>query len=267
MCGQDGQPPDVRTLIAVHRGVFGVGNNPASTAAVYLAAVLACGTGAVVFGTAAAYLLQLVSRRIAPPPEVIARSARRVPGVAVRRVRDGLDPLDCGWVEEVPVTSPARTLVDLAPKLSEEHLGRAVHEAIVLHHLTPQSVESALSRWPTAPGARKLRRVIHGDERITLSRLERLFLALLRRHRLPLPETNRNVGGRFVDCRWPERKLTVELDSYHWHKSRLAWEKDRRREREAYARGDQFRRFTWGDVVEQPAPVVSELRNLLESPS
>lgn len=97
---------------------------------------------------------------------------------------------------------------------------------------------------PNVRGARKLRRVLHGDVKVTLSRLERAFLALLRRNDLPLPETNRRVGERRVDCHWPARRLTVELDSYRFHASRHAWEQDRRREREARARGDEFRRYT-----------------------
>ena len=75
-----------------------------------------------------------------------------------------------------------------------------------------------------------------------------------REEALPLPNTNRPAGGRYVDCRWPDHALTVELDGYRYHSSRHAWEHDRRREREAYARGDDFRRYTYGDVFEQPRP-------------
>jgi hypothetical protein len=66
-----------------------------------------------------------------------------------------------------------------------------------------------------------------------------------------------------VDCRWPEHRLTVELDSYRYHNSRHAWEQDRLREREAHARGDRFRRYSYGDVFERPAPMLAELRVLL----
>jgi very-short-patch-repair endonuclease len=67
----------------------------------------------------------------------------------------------------------------------------------------------------------------------------------------------------YVDCRWREQRLTVELDSYRFHRSRRAWEQDRERERAARARGDKFRRLTWRDVVEDPGATVSELRALL----
>jgi hypothetical protein len=125
-------------------------------------------------------------------------------------------------------------------------------------------VRAALDRRPpNLPGAAKLRRIIEGDAPVTLSALERRFLQLLREHGLPLPRTNRPAGAHHVDCRWPERRLTVELDSYRFHHSRHAWEQDRRRERDARARGDEHRRYTWADVFEQPAPMLAELRRLL----
>jgi very-short-patch-repair endonuclease len=120
-----------------------------------------------------------------------------------------------------------------------------------------------LSSRPTTKGAATLRRVLRGDTRVTLSALERRFLQLLREARLPLPETNRPVGGRRVDCRWPEHRLTVELDGYRYHGSRHAWEQDRRREREARARGDDFRRYTFGDVFEAPGAMLAELRSVI----
>ena len=70
-------------------------------------------------------------------------------------------------------------------------------------------------------------------------------------------------GACHVDRRWPDRRLTVELDSYRFHHSRHAWEQDRRRERDARAHGDEFRRYTWADVFEQPAPMLAELHRLL----
>ena len=108
--------------------------------------------------------------------------------------------------------------------------------------------------------------MLTGDTRVTLSALERRFLALVREHRLPLPRTNRVAGAYRVDCRWADRRLTVELDSYRFHHSRHAWEQDRRREREARARGDDFVRYTWRDVFEEPAATMAELRRLLGRP-
>ena len=124
-------------------------------------------------------------------------------------------------------------------------------------------MEKVLARRPTAPGASNLRLVLHGDAHVTLSKLEHRFLSLLKANGLPLPQTNRPAGGRRVDCRWPDHHLTVELDSYRYHGSRHAWEHDRRREREAYARGDEFRRYTYGDVYEDSRLMLVELRDLI----
>jgi very-short-patch-repair endonuclease len=105
--------------------------------------------------------------------------------------------------------------------------------------------------------------VIRGDVHVTLSELERAFLELLRQAGLPLPITNKLAGGRRVDCHWPDYNLTVELDSYQFHNSRYAWEQDRAREKEARKRKDRFRRFTYGDITEDPDYVIQELRALL----
>jgi len=132
----------------------------------------------------------------------------------------------------------------------------------VRYGATPNSVEAVLARRPNNPGAKKLRRVIHGDVHVTLSKLEARFSELLRSENLPLPRTNKPAGSHRVDCRWPEHRLTVELDGYQFHNSRHSWEQDRRREREARARGDEFRRYTYGDVFERPALMLRELRYL-----
>ena len=98
---------------------------------------------------------------------------------------------------------------------------------------------------------------------MVLSELERLFLALLREHGLPLPVTNRLTGAFYVDCRWPDHSVTVELLSYGFHNSRHSWEKDHRRPRDARRRGDRFRTYTWTDVVEDPRDMLRELHELL----
>jgi hypothetical protein len=157
----------------------------------------------------------------------------------------------------------AWTLADLAGVLTLDELGQAAHEAWFKHRVGAPAVDAVLARRPNLPGRKNLLQVMHGEQGVTLSYLERRFVAMLRRERLPLPVTNRPAGGRFVDCRWPVLRVTVELDSYGAHATRHAWEKDRAREREAYARGDQFRRFTYGDVLEHPRQMLGELRGLL----
>jgi hypothetical protein len=249
------------SLLPVHRGVYRVGHRAPSVDARYLAAALACGEGSVLSGRAAAHLLGLL-KGSAPPPEVTTRTERRVPGVRTRRSRR-LDPADVMTWRQVPVTTVARTLTDLARDLPLDALARACHEAGVRYGTTPADVEAVLARRPNTPGAAKLRHILRGDVRVTLSKLEKRFLQVLRQEGLALPQTNRPAGGRRVDCRWPERNLTVELDSYQFHNSRHSWEQDRRRERAAHARGDEFRRYTYGDVFEYPAEMLTELRALL----
>jgi very-short-patch-repair endonuclease len=211
-------------------------------------------------GLAAAYLLGLLAGA-APLAEVVVRDQLRIEGVRVRRSRR-VDACDRFVWRGVPVTSVARTMVDLASVLSLNALARAFHEAGIRYDTTPAQVEAVLARRPNSRGAANLRAVIHGDEPVLLSKLERRFRRLLREAGLPLPETNRPAGGRRIDCRWPEHRLTVELDGYRFHRSRHAWERDRRREREARARGDDFRRFTFGDV-EHPRAMLAELRSVL----
>ena len=259
-------PTEIRTrlrkglLIREYPGVCRVGHRAPSVESRYLAAVLACGDGALLSGLAAAHLLGLV-RGSTPVPEVTAPTNRRVKGVRTRRSRR-TNP--AGFVHRgVPVTTPAQTLVDIAGVLEEGALARACHEAGVRYRTTPGDVEQILAGRPNIKGAAKLRRILLGDTRVTLSKLESGFLGRLRSADLPFPETNRVAGGRRVDCRWPDFHLTVELDSYRYHSSRYAWEQDRLREREARARGDEFRRYTWNDVFESPELMLAELRALL----
>jgi very-short-patch-repair endonuclease len=249
------------SLIRVHRGVYRVGHTAPVIEATFMAAVMACGDGALLSDRAAGFLWGLL-KGDAPAPEVLARSERRVPGIAVRRARPFFVE-DASICRGVPVTTVARTLVDLARWLTEPVLAQACHQGLVRFQIAPDSVESVLSRLPNARGARTLRRVLHGDVPVSLSRLEREFLNVLREERLPLPRTNRLTGSYRVDCRWPSEHLTVELDSYTFHGSHHAWDQDRHREREAYARGDQFRRYTWKDVLGRSGLMLRELRALL----
>jgi Transcriptional regulator, AbiEi antitoxin len=252
-----------KALLRVHQGVYRVGHKAPSIEARYLAAVLACGPGAVLSGEAAGYLWGLL-KGTAPPPEVTAPTNRKVKGVRTKRARRG--EINGTTRHGIPITTVPRTLVDLSSLLPLEDLARACHEAGVLHGTTPRQVEAVLATRPNTPGAKQLRKVLHGDVHVTLSRLERRFLKRLDEAGLPRPITNKPAGSKRVDCRWPQHNLTVELDSYRYHSSRHAWELDRRREREAHARGDDFRRYTRDDVFEEPEPMLAELRGLLGCP-
>jgi very-short-patch-repair endonuclease len=249
-------------LIRVYPAVYRVGHTARSVEATYMAAVKACGPGAVLSGLAAAYLYGILKTKHPPPPEVTTLTERRIPGIKTRRVR-GLPEEDVDTWRGIPVTTVARTLTDVASVLQFDDLARTCHEAGVRYRTTPRQVNAVLKRRPNAPGSKKLRRVMRGEARVALSKLERRFLELLREAGLPLPVTNRLAGSKRVDCRWPEHRLTVELDSYTYHASRHAWEQDRRREREAYRRGDRHRRYTYDDVFGDPSEMLAELRELL----
>jgi hypothetical protein len=225
-------------LLREHPGVYRVGHRAPSVEARYLAAVWACGDSAVLSGRAASYLWGIL-KGAAPAPEVTAHTERRVPGVTTHRARR----IERTTHRGIPITTVPRTLVDLASDLSLDALARACHEAGVKYDTTPAQIEAVLAKRRRTRGAAKLRAVTSGDVQALLSELERSFQRRLKEAGLPLPQTNRPAGGRRVDCRWPDRRLTVEL--------------------EARARGDEFRRYTYGDVVESPRLMLAELRPLL----
>jgi hypothetical protein len=232
------------------RGVYRFGHRAPSVEARYMAAVLACGDGAALSGRAAAHRYGIL-RGQPPLPEVSAPACRRIPGIQTRR-----RTVPTRIWRAIPTTTVPQTLADLAAVLSLDALARACHEAEVSYGVT--SVEPR-----GAKGAAKLRAIYEGDHAVVLSAMERAFLELLARHRLPLPTTNRRHGEHYVDCRWPAHNLTVELDSYRYHRSRHAWTQDRRRDRDARARGDELRRYTYADVCEDPAAMLAELASLL----
>jgi hypothetical protein len=243
-------------LHRVHHGVYAVGHPGRSTHADYMAAVLACGDGAVLSHRAAAHLLRLV-RGSPPRPEVtvpsVAGRSRR--GIVVHRV-PVLPVLDAAPVFGIRTTTVPRTLLDLAPRLTPESLVRACHEAWVHHDCTPAIVEACIARNPTKKGIAKLRRALGSD--VTLSELEEGFLRLLRAHGLPLPRTNIDHHGDKVDCHWPQHNLTIELLSYRFHASRAAFEQDVARRRTS-----NHIAYTYGDVFERGARTAAEVAALL----
>jgi hypothetical protein len=247
-------------LIRQYPGVYRVGHAAPSVEAAFIAAVKACGEGAALSGRAAGYLLGLV-KRPPPRPEVTAPRERRVEGIRTKRARRATIK-----VRGIPVTSVPETLVDLAAELPADELARACHEAGVKYGTTPRHIEAVLKRRPNARGAKKLRAIMSGETPVTLSEMERVCFEVLRASGLPLPEANRVASERRVDLRWPGR-LTVELDSYRYHNSRHSWEQGMRRQREARARGEEFRRYSWTDVTEETDEMVTEIRRLLSSGS
>jgi hypothetical protein len=139
-------------LLREHRCVYRVGHRAPSIQATYLAAVLACGDGALISGHAAGYLLGIL-KGSAPSAEVTTRGRRLVTGVRTRRSRH-LDAAEATVWRGIPVTSVPRTLVDLAAELGMGELARACHEAGIRHGTTPAAVEASLARRPQCAGGR-----------------------------------------------------------------------------------------------------------------
>ena len=247
---------DDARLHEVHHGVYAVGHRGLSVHGRYMAAVLACGEGAVLSHRAAAHLLRLLPGG-PPVAEVTVPTVagRRRPGIVIHRVRS-LDRRDTSELEGIPITTGPRVLLDLAPSVPAAPLGRACHEAWVRHHVSRRHIEECIARNPRKPGARRLLDAAGGD--VTLSVLEDAFLALLRDHGLPPPRTNVDRHGDQVACHWPEENLTVELQSYRFHASRQAFEADIARRRRS-----QHLAFSYGDVVERGPRTASELRRAL----
>ena len=249
-----------KALIPEYEGIYRVGHRAHNLETSYLAAVIACGDGALLSGRAAAYLYGLIKGG-APKPEVTTSTQRRPKGVVCHRTRR---VSDATTYRGIPITTVPRTVVDVAADSTPEELAVIFHHAATRFGVKPHHVEAVLRRRPNAKGASKLRRVISGDTRALLSQLERGFIALLRRHNLPLPKTNIRRGAHWVDCRWDEYNLTVELDSYRFHSTRHALEQDLRRERAGRKRG-KYRHYVWGDVFEEPLATVADLTQLLVS--
>jgi hypothetical protein len=248
-------------LIPEYPGVYRAGHRAPSVEARYTAAVKAHGDGALLKGGAAAYLLGILKSPSPPSPEVLTTRDRRVKGVKTTRTRR-IERQDVTDYKGIPCTTVPRTLVDLAAVLDEDDLARVCHEAGVKYRITPKQVEAVLARRPNSPGAAKLRAVMSGDVKVSLSALETGFHKRLDEAGLPIPATNKVASGRRVDCRWPGR-LTVELDGFRFHNSRHSWEQGNRREREARKRGEEFRRYTYDDVFTDSAYMLAELRDLL----
>ena len=244
-------------LRRVHVGVCAVGHRAPSVHADYMAAVLACGDGAAESHFACSYLLQLLPGG-APPPEVTVPTTadRGRPGIIVHRVR-ALPERDVSTLHGIPITTAPRTLLDLAPYLTESKLARACHEAWHHHRTTPVQVEACIARNPHKRAIAKLRRALGAD--ITLSGLEDRFLELVREHDLPLPRTNISRLGDSVDCHWPDRDVVIELVTFRFHATRHAFEQDVARRRRS-----NHLAFTYGDVFDRGRQTVAELRAALD---
>jgi very-short-patch-repair endonuclease len=247
-------------LHAVHRGVYRVGHRAPGARAPEMAAALACGAGAVVSHRSAAYLWQLLPYPANPPPVDIMVAGRRVrrPRIRIHRVH-ALDDRDTGLRDRVPITVPARTLLDLASDLPIHLLERTIAEAQVRRLVRKDDLVDQLARNPGRPGTPALRTLVGRRPALTRSAAERRMLALVRAADLPTPLVNARIGRYEVDFLWRAERLAVEVDGYAYHSNRRAFERDRAKDAALAASGHTVLRVTWRQLTRAPETVVARL--------
>ncbi|MEA2196194.1 MAG: hypothetical protein QOJ25_245 [Solirubrobacteraceae bacterium] len=250
-------------LFRLHRGVYAVGHRPLSRQAHALAAVLACGRGAALSHRSAAALWGIDKH---PPskPEVTTRAGRSRPGIRVHRSRT-LTDADVTEHFGIPVTTPARTVFDNAPRLNDLRLARAVNSLRRSCFLSLADLAELLDRHPPCAATNRLREhIAHPKRAPTRSEFEDAFIPFAKRHRLPEPEVNSEVLGYEVDIYFPAHKLAVELDGYDTHGTREQFENDRDRDADLLAAEIATVRVTWDRFVLKPAREAARLRVILE---
>ena len=244
-------------LRRLHRGVYLVGplETPHTRA---MAAVLA--TDGIVSSYPAAVLWDWRPPREGPM-HVIASAARSRPDIVVHHAT--LHPRDITRRHGIPVTSAARTLLDLAATEPTAELERALNEAGLQRRVSPHSLNEQFSRYPHHRGTAALKKAITTEPRLTRSDLERIVLGLIRRARLPEPETNVRVEGHEVDLLWRDHGLIVEIDSWAFHSMRSSFEQDRRRDQRLTTAGYRVIRITDRQLTSEPELVVATLTRAL----
>jgi very-short-patch-repair endonuclease len=259
-------------LLLIHRGVFAVGHRALSREGRWLAAVLAAGPGAALShqSAAALWLIRETARGRIDVTVPVTRRPRMT--IHIHEARLPVDELTT--TQRIPVTTPARTLLDLAAVVSHEALEKAINEAERLHLASTTSLADLLHRHHRRPGTPAIQRILDAGfvgVTVTKSKLEDDFLAFLDNHGLPRPDVNPNmpIDGRWKmpDCVWRAASLIVELDGYETHGTRSAFENDRARDRALQVAGWRVVRVTWRQLHERPAVIASQLRTLLSSPA
>jgi very-short-patch-repair endonuclease len=241
-------------LHRIHRGAYAVGHSGLSKEGQWMAAVLACGPDAVVSHTSAATLWGILrgtsdpnGRSAAASPSVpvhvtVPGNERNRAGITVHRSRT-LFPSEVTRRANIPVTTPSRTLTDLRRLLPQPQVAAALRQAEFLGLPLDPALEPDGTR----------------------SELEARFLALCRRRRLPKPEVNVPIGSFIADFLWRDRRLIVELDGFHAHAGRAAFEADRARDVDLKLLGYEVVRFTWRQLTSEPSQVAHTLRTLLRA--
>jgi very-short-patch-repair endonuclease len=258
---------------SMHRlyvGVYAVGHQPLDRFARYMAAVLACEPGAVLSHRSAAALWGIRENRRRSIDVTAPNRRGRIPN-GIDAHRDGsLADADRTALHRIPCTTVSRTLLDLAGVVPIGELRKAISEAEVLRLLDHQAVRQLIRRSRGRRGVARLRMLlddIHPQTKRTRSELERLFLRMCARARLPEPEVNAklDVGGRVLepDFLWRDAGLIVEADSRRYHDTGSAFQLDRKREQRLMLAGWRVTRCTWEQVEREPGQLAETIRRLL----
>ncbi len=248
-------------LSPVHRGVYAVGPVRGRRWREWAALVVAGESAVLSHGTAAGLHGMVLPRRTLGPIHVTPRRGRpgSRPGLRIHRVA-GLADDEIHTVDGLSVTTPVRTLVDVAGDAHAGALEQMVSVADRTGLLDGLDLEAALRRYAGRAGIGALRMLwASGGVAFTRSELEERFLALIREGDLPEPATNVRVAGLEVDALWRDEALVAEVDGFGFHRGRAAFERDRRRDATLVAAGYRVARFTWTEVTTHGLVVVARL--------
>jgi very-short-patch-repair endonuclease len=255
-----------RRLRRLHRGVYLIGPLIPDRAR-EMAAVLACGPRALLSHCSVGFLWEMIASRGDRVPvhvTVVGGCAGNRPGIRTRCVTR-LEPDERTQLYGIPVTTPARTLVDLAGEIGSQELERAVARAERAGLVDRETLSGLAARYKGRPGIPALRTILEADRgaALTRSEAEARFLELVRKARLPAPETNVVVRGYEVDFFWRTERIAVEIDGYRYHSSRSRFESDRRRGTHLAAHGVHVIRLTWSQVVDDSVATAVEVGQAL----
>lgn len=241
-------------------GVYLVGHSSTEPLSAEMAAVLRFGGHAVLSHRTAAAVWGFAD----PPHDVTLTTATgrqsSRSGVRVFRVVS-LDSRDLRRAYGLPLTAPARTLLDVARHVSAGELERMVAEARVRGLASDRELRAAIGRAPQRKGVAALRSQLESERgpAFTRSEAERKLLSMIEAAGLPSPLVNSRVHGIEVDLLWPASKLVVEIDGYAFHSTRRAFERDRRRDQVLVGSGMRVIRVTWLQLVDEPLAVIASI--------
>jgi hypothetical protein len=253
-------------LIPLHRGVFALGHTRLSREGRWMAAVLACGPGAVLSHFSAGQLWNLCGSP--GPVEVLRRSGGATHrGLRLHQTRR-LEPFEVRLEKGIPVTSIERTLLDLAGRMGTKRIERVLVQADKTGNLSWPTLARILYKRRGRKGAGRLKRIAaEVDPRAveTLSVTEIDFLALWRETGLPLPAVNVLVEGHLVDFLWPRQKVVVETDSWGFHGDRPSFERDHQTDVELVAAGYDVHHATYKMLERHPDLFLSNVCRALRA--